>query len=97
MAVVGVDDEGFSWLRVEMRRRSKTGTSHVENSAMSERGTWTSFRQGYLSDLLNPKVALFYLAFIPQFVTSGGMHPSLQILVLGLTLNGIGIIVTDTA
>jgi len=29
---------------------------------------WKAFRQGALIDILNPKVAIFYMAFLPQFV-----------------------------
>lgn len=47
--------------------------------------------QAFLSDVLNPKVALFFLAFLPQFVDRDAPHPALQILLLGLTVNVIGL------
>ncbi|NCD26583.1 MAG: LysE family translocator [Deltaproteobacteria bacterium] len=43
------------------------------------------FRQGVLTNVLNPKVALFFLALIPQFIAQGAAHPGLAFLVLGLT------------
>lgn len=43
-----------------------------------------AFRQGILVDLLNPKVAIFFMAFLPQFVRPNHGHPSLQLLVLGV-------------
>lgn len=43
------------------------------------------FRQSILANLLNPKVAIFFLAFFPQFVRPAQGHPSLQMLFLGLT------------
>jgi RhtB (resistance to homoserine/threonine) family protein len=46
------------------------------------------FRQGVLTNILNPKVALFFLTFLPQFTdtTQGFFH---QVLLLGLTYSGL--------
>jgi threonine/homoserine/homoserine lactone efflux protein len=43
------------------------------------------FRQSILANLLNPKVAVFFLAFFPQFVRPAQGHPAVQMLALGLT------------
>lgn len=51
----------------------------------------TILRQAFLSDVLNPKVALFFLALLPQFVDRDAPHPALQILLLGLTVSVIAL------
>ncbi|MDQ2101596.1 LysE family translocator [Azospirillum isscasi] len=48
------------------------------------------FLQALLTNLLNPKVILFYLAFVPQFVAPALGHVALQIFLLGSILGGIG-------
>lgn len=42
------------------------------------------YRRGILMNVLNPKVSLFFLALLPQFVTPGGSSPALQMMVLGV-------------
>jgi threonine/homoserine/homoserine lactone efflux protein len=48
--------------------------------------------QGMLSNVLNPKIALFFLAFLPQFVDQSSRYISVQMVVLGLTFAGCGVI-----
>jgi threonine/homoserine/homoserine lactone efflux protein len=50
------------------------------------------YTQGIVVNLLNPKAIVFIFAFIPQFVDVGAGHAWLQILLLGLTFAGLGLV-----
>ena len=52
-----------------------------------------AWRQGAMIDVLNPKVAIFFMAFLPQFVHPEQGHGALQFLILGTTVNLIGLVV----
>ncbi len=49
------------------------------------------FWQGVLSNVLNPKIAIFFLAFLPQFVDKGSGHVTIQMVSLGLTFACFGL------
>lgn len=53
------------------------------------------FAQGVVVNVLNPKTALFFLAFLPQFVDPHRGHATLQIALLGSTFAALGL-VTDS-
>jgi len=60
-----------------------------------ERKLRRAFAQGIVVNVLNPKTALFFLAFLPQFVDRDASHPAVQIAVLGLLFALLGL-VTDS-
>ena len=49
-----------------------------------------AFGQGFLTNVLNPKVALFFIAFLPQFIDADAPSKPLAFIVLGLIFDGIG-------
>jgi threonine/homoserine/homoserine lactone efflux protein len=60
-----------------------------------ERALRRVFAQGIVVNVLNPKTALFFLAFLPQFVDPNAAHPALQVAFLGLLFMALGL-VTDS-
>jgi threonine/homoserine/homoserine lactone efflux protein len=52
-------------------------------AASAPRSVRKLFMDGALSNLSNPKIAIFYFAFLPQFVLPTARHPTLTVLALG--------------
>jgi threonine/homoserine/homoserine lactone efflux protein len=51
----------------------------------------SAYWQGLLTDLLNPKLLLFFFSFLPQFVDPARGEPSIQMLILGLLFQATGL------
>ena len=62
--------------------RTKATKLVVQVSA--KRSLMRLFVDGALSNISNPKIAVFYFAFLPQFVRPTAEHPTLSVFVLGL-------------
>jgi threonine/homoserine/homoserine lactone efflux protein len=71
--------------------RSRTGPINLDTRGAAGPSGRIILWQSFLSDVLNPKVAMFFLALLPQFVDATDPHPTLRILILGLTVNVINL------
>ncbi|HEX7112014.1 MAG TPA: LysE family translocator [Mizugakiibacter sp.] len=78
------------FLGVRMLRAKAQGAPGA-GVATRGRGASAAFRQGMLTNVLNPKVALFFLAFLPQFIAPAAAHAKLGFAVLGLSFVGTGL------
>ena len=62
----------------------RTRGSELTVGLATHRSLRQLFRDGALSNLSNPKIAVFYFAFLPQLVAPTARHPTASVFVLGL-------------
>lgn len=72
--------------------RSLTSASELAGVAVDRQSLAAIVRHGTLNCLLNPKVLLFHLVFIPQFVAPAAGHIPRQLMVLGVTMAALGFV-----
>ena len=76
------------YIGITALRQKSSIDSEANNSVNSLPHTMKSiFWQGFLSNALNPKVALFFLAFVPQFINHDSPEKALAFIVLGAIFN----------
>jgi threonine/homoserine/homoserine lactone efflux protein len=68
------------------------GPLHIDSCGDAALSNWHLFRQGVMIDVLNPKVALFFLAFLPQFIDPSSGSKASQFLILGIIVILIGLV-----
>ncbi|TFV86145.1 LysE family translocator [Blastococcus sp. CT_GayMR16] len=72
------------WFGLRLLVRAVRGTAGVEPDGTTDSSPWRAARQGLATNLLNPKVGVFYVALLPQFLPSGS-----DPLAVGLLLAGV--------
>ena len=75
----------------------RTRGAELATATASPRSLPRLFFDGAFSNVSNPKVAIFYFAFLPQFVLPHANHPTLGIFAMGLSYAGLTFLVKGPA
>jgi threonine/homoserine/homoserine lactone efflux protein len=79
-------------IRLALSKQHFPEESASPNSKSYEMSYRKIYIQGFLTNVLNPKVAVFFLAFVPQFISPEAAHKSLAFIILGLIFNFNGML-----
>lgn len=79
------------WLGVQSLLAARRGEYRGDREERPAAGRTSAFRQGVLTNLFNPKIAVFYSTFLPQFIGPGDPALLLSILLAGVHI-GFGLI-----
>ena len=82
---------GAAYLVILGIRRLLTRETFEDDLQRAPRSHRRLFADGVIVNVLNPKTALFFIAFLPQFVDAGSSAPALQIFALGLLFVAIAL------
>ena len=81
------------WIGVKMLLSSAPKSPMEDFTGAPPASLKTIFLGGFWTNVLNPKVALFFLAFVPQFIAPGASNTPLAFLMLGTLFNFNGMFV----
>lgn len=70
----------------------ETGTLKL-NSSSTKKGLWQIAAKGFVLNILNPKLSIFFLAFLPLFIAANTVSPLFDMLVLSMVFMGMTLIV----
>ncbi len=84
---------GATYLLFLAYKAVKDSRAVLLQSVPGNQGWWVLFRRGFIMNVINPKVALFFLAFLPQFVSGGAGGSARQMLLLGLIFMAQAVVV----
>jgi threonine/homoserine/homoserine lactone efflux protein len=71
----------------------RTRSHDLVSARVAPRSLRRLFADGALSNVSNPKIAIFYFAFLPQFVAPGAEHPTAAVFALGLVFAALTFVV----
>jgi threonine/homoserine/homoserine lactone efflux protein len=84
---------GIGMLRAKLRGDAGPQADQATAPAATTRLPYRKiFFQGFLTNVLNPKVALFFLAFVPQFISADSTSKPLAFIILGFIFNFNGML-----
>ena len=83
---------GIGMLRARLKAADDTPAAGGIMAAATPLPYRKIFAQGFLTNVLNPKVALFFLAFVPQFISADSPNKALAFLILGCIFNFNGML-----
>jgi len=63
------------------------------NASSFERGIWPIVRRGFLINILNPKLSIFFLAFLPLFVSPNASSPVFQMIILSILFMAMTLVI----
>ena len=83
---------GIGMLRAKLRGQADARADDATAAAATRLPYRKIFFQGFLTNVLNPKVALFFLAFVPQFIAADSTSKPLAFIILGCVFNFNGML-----
>lgn len=79
----------LAWLGLGALRSRGSGIDEFHGK---EQSAWRYFARGLAANAINPKVAIFFLSFLPGFVNVSAGQPELQMALLGAMFTGVAIV-----